>query len=68
VLEDSHVRRLGGKSEIVVDVRVVASTNKHLEEALQKGQLREDLYYRLNVFRVHMPPLRERKEDIPALC
>jgi len=68
VLEDSHVRRLGGKAEIVVDVRVVASTNKHLEEALQKGQLREDLYYRLNVFRVHMPPLRERKEDIPALC
>jgi DNA-binding NtrC family response regulator len=68
VLEDSHVRRLGGKSEIGVDVRVVASTNKKLEEALRKGQVREDLYYRLNVFRVHMPPLRERKEDIPALC
>jgi DNA-binding NtrC family response regulator len=68
VLEDSHVRRLGGKSEIDVDVRVVASTNKKLEEALRKGQVREDLYYRLNVFRVHMPPLRERKEDIPALC
>ncbi|HSW48792.1 MAG TPA: sigma-54 dependent transcriptional regulator [Bryobacteraceae bacterium] len=68
VLEDSHVRRLGGKSEIVVDVRVIASTNKRLEEALQKGQVREDLYYRLNVFRVHLPPLRERKEDIPALC
>ncbi len=68
VLEDSHVRRLGGKSEIVVDVRVIASTNKRLEEALQQGRLREDLYYRLNVFRVHMPPLRERKEDIPALC
>jgi DNA-binding NtrC family response regulator len=68
VLEDSHVRRLGGKSEIDVDVRVVASTNKPLEEALRKGQVREDLYYRLNVFRVHMPPLRERKEDIPALC
>jgi DNA-binding NtrC family response regulator len=68
VLEDSHVRRLAGKSEIDVDVRVVASTNKRLEEALRKGQVREDLYYRLNVFRVHMPPLRERKEDIPALC
>jgi DNA-binding NtrC family response regulator len=67
VLEDSHVRRLGGKSEIVVDVRVIASTNKRLEEALQKGQIREDLYYRLNVFRIHLPPLRERKEDIPAL-
>jgi DNA-binding NtrC family response regulator len=68
VLEDSHVRRLGGKSELVVDVRVVASTNKRLEEALQKGQVREDLYYRLNVFPVHLPALRERKEDIPALC
>jgi DNA-binding NtrC family response regulator len=68
VLEDSHVRRLGGKSEIVVDVRVIASTNKRLEEALQKGQVREDLYYRLNVFRIHLPPLRDRKEDIPALC
>ena len=68
VLEDSHVRRLGGKSEIDVDVRVIASTNKRLEEALRKGQVREDLYYRLNVFRVHLPPLRERKEDIPALC
>jgi DNA-binding NtrC family response regulator len=67
VLEDSHVRRLGGKSEMVVDVRVIASTNKRLEEALQKGQIREDLYYRLNVFRIHLPPLRERKEDIPAL-
>ena len=68
VLEDSHVRRLGGKSEIVVDVRVIASTNKHLEDALQKGQIREDLYYRLNVFRVHMPSLRDRKDDIPLLC
>jgi DNA-binding NtrC family response regulator len=68
VLEDSHVRRLGGKSEIVVDVRVIASTNKRLEEALQKGQVREDLFYRLNVFPVHLPPLRDRKEDIPALC
>ena len=68
VLEDSHVRRLGGKSELVVDVRVIASTNKRLEEALQKGQVREDLFYRLNVFPVHLPPLRDRKEDIPALC
>jgi DNA-binding NtrC family response regulator len=68
VLEDSHVRRLGGKSETVVDVRVIASTNKRLEEALQKGQIREDLYYRLNVFRIHLPPLRDRREDIPSLC
>jgi DNA-binding NtrC family response regulator len=68
VLEDSHVRRLGGKSEMVVDVRVIASTNQKLEEAVQKKQVREDLYYRLNVFRVHLPPLRERREDLPALA
>jgi DNA-binding NtrC family response regulator len=68
VLEDSHVRRLGGKSEMVVDTRVIASTNKKLEEALQKGLVREDLYYRLNVFRIHLPPLRDRREDIPALA
>jgi len=68
VLEDSRVRRLGGKSEILVDVRVIASTNKVVEESLRKGELREDLYYRLNVFHIHLPPLRERKEDLPALC
>jgi DNA-binding NtrC family response regulator len=67
VLEDSRVRRLGAKNEIDVDVRVIAATNKVLEDALKKGQLREDLYYRLNVFQVHLPPLRQRKEDIPAL-
>jgi DNA-binding NtrC family response regulator len=68
VLEDSRVRRLGGKSEIVVDVRVLASTNKKLEQALEKGEVREDLYYRLNVFQIHLPPLRDRKEDLSALC
>ena len=67
VLEDSRVRRLGGKSEIAVDVRVIASTNKVLEEALRKGELREDLYYRLNVFQIRLPPLRQREEDLPAL-
>jgi DNA-binding NtrC family response regulator len=67
VLEDSRVRRLGGKQEILVDVRIVASTNRVLEEALRKGALREDLYYRLNVFQIALPPLRERKEDLPAL-
>lgn len=68
VLEDSRVRRLGGKAEMLVDVRVIASTNRRVEEAVQKGQIREDLYYRLNVFRIHMPALREHKEDIPVLC
>src|SRR5277367_4445062 len=67
VLEDSRVRRLGGKNELSVDVRVVASTNKVLEEALRKGELREDLYYRLNVFQIHLPPLRQRESDLPML-
>ena len=67
VLEDSRVRRLGGKSEIAVDVRVLASTNKVLEEALQKGELREDLFYRLNVFRIDLPALRQREGDVPIL-
>jgi len=68
VLEDSRVRRLGGKSEMPVDVRVIASTNKVLEDALDKKQLREDLYYRLNVFHIALPALRERKADIPAIA
>jgi DNA-binding NtrC family response regulator len=68
ILEDSKVRRLGGKAEFEVDVRVVAATNKVPEEAVRGGHLREDLYYRLNVFQVHMPPLRDRKADIPALA
>jgi transcriptional regulator with PAS, ATPase and Fis domain len=67
VLEDSHVRRLGGKSEIAVDVRIIASSNKNLEETLRKGELREDLYYRLNVFQVLLPPLRDRDGDLPLL-
>src|SRR5262249_37415576 len=64
ILEDSKVRRLGGKAEFEVDVRVVAATNKIPEDAVKKGTLREDLYYRLNVFHIHLPPLRDRKEDI----
>ena len=67
VLEDSKVRRLGGKKEMDVDVRVIAATNKVPEEAVQRGHLREDLYYRLNVFHIALPPLRERMEDIPVL-
>ncbi len=64
ILEDSKVRRLGGKTEFEVDVRLVAATNKVPDEAIRGGNLREDLYYRLNVFHVHLPPLRERKEDL----
>jgi DNA-binding NtrC family response regulator len=67
VLEDHRLRRLGSKVETEVDVRVLAATNIVPEEAVAKGQLRQDLYYRLNVFNLHMPPLREHKEDIPDL-
>ncbi|HZQ91218.1 MAG TPA: sigma-54 dependent transcriptional regulator [Terriglobales bacterium] len=67
VLEDHKVRRLGSKVESPVDVRVLAATNKVPEEAVAKGELRNDLYYRLNVFNIHMPALRDHKEDLPAL-
>ncbi len=67
VLEDHKVRRLGSKTETPVDVRVVAATNKDPEQAVAKGQIRQDLYFRLNVFHLHLPPLREHKEDLPML-
>jgi DNA-binding NtrC family response regulator len=67
VLEDRKLRRLGSKVETTVDVRVLAATNKVPEEAVANGELRQDLYYRLNVFNIHMPPLREHKEDIAEL-
>src|ERR1700734_626627 len=67
VLEDRKLRRLGSKVETTVDVRVLAAPNKNPEEAVADGHLRGDLYYRLNVFNLHMPPLREHKEDIPAI-
>ena len=67
VLEDRKLRRLGSKVETTVDVRVLAATNKVPEEAVARGELRNDLYYRLNVFNIHMPPLRDHKEDIPDL-
>jgi DNA-binding NtrC family response regulator len=68
VLEDRKVRRLGSKVETPVDVRVVAATNKDPESAVSSAQLRQDLYFRLNVFHIHLPPLREHKEDIPLLA
>jgi len=67
VLEDHKVRRLGSKVETPVDVRVLAATNKEPEQAVTKGELRQDLYFRLNVFHIHLPPLRDRKDDIPLL-
>lgn len=68
VLQDGEYTRLGAKRSIRVDSRVLASTNKRLEEAVARGEFREDLYFRLNVIRLEIPPLRERKEDIPLLC
>src|ERR1700732_235268 len=67
VLEDRKLRRLGSKVETTVDVRVLTATNKAPEEAVARGELRTDLFYRLNVFNIHMPPLREHKEDISSL-
>jgi len=67
VLEDRKVRRLGSKTETPVDVRVVAATNKDPEQSVASGGLRQDLYFRLNVFHIHLPPLRDHKEDIPLL-
>jgi DNA-binding NtrC family response regulator len=67
VLEDRKVRRLGSKTETPVDVRVLAATNKDPTQAVADGHLRQDLYYRLNVFHIHLPPLRDRKQDLPLL-
>ena len=68
VLEDSKVRRLGAQKEQQVDVRVIAATNQALEKATGESRFRSDLYYRLNVFHLSLPPLRDRMEDLPVLC
>ena len=67
VLEDRSIRRLGGTTQVKVDVRIVAASNRNLPEMVKGGTFREDLYHRLNVVELRLPPLRERKDDIPAL-
>jgi len=67
ILQEQEFYRVGGSRTIKVNVRIIASTNKNLEKMVQEGTFREDLFYRLNVFSLHLPPLRERKEDIPLL-
>ncbi len=68
VLQERRIRRIGGVEEIEVDVRILAATNKNLEEGLVNKTFREDLYYRLNVIPIALPPLRERRDDIPLLA
>jgi len=68
VIEESKVRRLGGTADIPISVRVLAATNRSPEQAVRNKLLREDLYYRLNVFHISLPPLRDRKQDIPSIA
>jgi len=68
VLQDGEFARLGGKHDVRVDVRIISATNRDLEQAVADGQLREDLFFRLNVVSIYLPPLRDRREDIPILA
>jgi two-component system response regulator PilR (NtrC family) len=68
VLQEKRIRRVGGTDEVEVDVRVVAATNRPLDRLVQEGRFREDLFYRLNVIPIHVPALRERREDVPLLA
>jgi two-component system, NtrC family, response regulator AtoC len=68
ILQDGEYSRLGGKRSLHVDCRILASTNRKITEAVARGEFREDLYYRINVIQIEIPPLRERRDDIPLLC
>ena len=67
-LDDRKIKRVGGLEDIEVDVRIIAATNRNLEKAVEQGLFRQDLFYRLNVMQLVIPPLRDRREDIPVLC
>lgn len=68
VLQEREIKPVGSNKTVKVDVRVIAATNKEIDEAIQKGLLREDLFYRLNVISIHIPPLQERIDDVPLLA
>ena len=68
VLQNKEIERVGGTQTIPVDIRIISATNRNLEEMVKAGKFREDLWYRLNVFPIRIPPLRQRKEDIPCTC
>ena len=68
ILEEKRIRRVGGELFKPINVRIIAISNSDLEEAIKNKLFRDDLYYRLSVIRIHIPPLRERKQDIPKLC
>src|SRR4029453_3487036 len=66
-LQEGEIERLGGTKTIKIDVRIIAATNRNLKQEIEKGTFREDLWYRLNVFPITVPPLRQRREDVPQL-
>lgn len=68
VLDDRRIKKIGGETFIPINVRIISATNTNIDEAISRKQFREDLYYRLNVIRIHIPPLKDRVEDIPELC